>query len=126
MRQDQYERLQTLSEQLADVFLVEADPSGWTGASTPIREMSQQQRGDRYWEKKNAVATLSLIGRIAHLRGIIQLDSHKGEGAAAVEEPKNLLDEEISAAEKEAKRLMSKLDHATRKKEFDKHVHGKS
>jgi hypothetical protein len=126
MRQDQYERLQTLSENLADVFLVEADPANWTGKDTPLQQMTQQQRGDRYWEKKNAVATLSLISRVAHLRGLIQLGSQAPDpnNPAAIEEPKNLLDEEITAAEKEASKLMNKLEEQTRKKEFDKRVHG--
>jgi hypothetical protein len=126
MRPDQYERLQALSEKLTDVFLTEADPTTWTGANTPLAEMTAQQRGDRYWEKKNAVATLSLVGRIAHLRGMIQSQSNRTpEDPAAVKEPgPSLLDEEVAAAEAEASKLMDKLERATRKSAFDKRVHG--
>lgn len=126
MRTDQYERLQALSEKLGDVFLEEADPDNWPAAGIKPKDRTAQERGDAYWCKKNAVATLSLISRVAHLRGLIQLGSQAPDpnNPAAIEEPKNLLDEEITAAEKEASKLMNKLEEQTRKKEFDKRVHG--
>ncbi|MFT3805425.1 hypothetical protein [Arenimonas sp.] len=126
MRQDQYERLQALSEKLTEVFLGEADPETWTGANTPLAEMTQQQRGDRYWEKKNAVATLSLIGRVHHLVGVIQANSHEGTGGAEVAAEESLLDREIRDAEKEANARLDELLQAGKKKQFDERVHGGS
>lgn len=126
MRQDQYERLQALSEKLTEVFLGEADPSTWTGANTPLAVMTQQQRGDRYWEKKNAVATLSLIGRVHHLVGVIQANSVAGAGGAEIVEGETELDKEIRSAEKEAEKLVDDLLSKSRKKEFDERVHGGS
>jgi hypothetical protein len=57
MRPDQVQRLQELSEKLADAFLLEADPVEWPGDGKVPTEMTQQERGDRYWCKKNAMAT---------------------------------------------------------------------
>ena len=125
MRQDQYERLQALGETLTEVFLTEGDPRNWTGASTPMAEWSSQQRGDRYWEKKNAFATISLIHRVSGLVTLVQTNSNAGAAGAAVTEEEASLDAEVRAAEAEAKRLMDRLA-GQGKAEFDKRVHGKA
>jgi hypothetical protein len=64
MRQDQFTKLQTLSEKLIDVAIDEADPANWPGSGWKPNELTKEQRGDRYWCKKNAVSTVSLIERI--------------------------------------------------------------
>jgi len=129
MRQDQYEKLQQLTEKLTDVFLDEADPDKWPGANLESGTMDQQTRGDRYWCKKNAAATLTVIMKTANLVGVIQQRSAGGEeGGAAVEGEKpevDSLDAEIKAAEKEAARLLKKIQDGTGKDKFDKKVHGK-
>lgn len=129
MRQDQYEKLQALTEKLTDVFLQEAEPSKWPGANTEPTSWDQQTRGDRYWMKKNAAATLTVIMKTANLVGVIQQRGAGGEeGGAAVDEEKpeeDTLDAEIKAAEKEAARLLSQIQKGTAKAAFDKKVHGK-
>lgn len=67
MRADQIERLKALSEKLADVVLFEADPDTWPGAGQKTADMTQQERGDRYWSKKNAAATFALLQRTESL-----------------------------------------------------------
>lgn len=128
MRQDQYERLQALTEKLTDVFLDEANPETWPGKGLEASAMDQQTRGDRYWVKKNAAATLTVIMKTTSLIGVIQQRSAAGapDGVPAPEsdEPDGL-DGEIRAAEKEATRLLNKLGTATSKDAFDKRVHGK-
>lgn len=126
MRQDQYEKLQALSERLTDVFLDEAEPEQWPGHNIEPGAMDQQTRGDRYWCKKNAVATLTLIGRVAGLTDLIQKQSNAGNGAAGVTDEEATLDAEINAAEKEAAKLLDQLQRRSKKGEFDKRVHGKS
>jgi hypothetical protein len=126
MRQDQYERLQALSEQLTDVFIDEADPEKWPGAGIPLATMDKATRGDRYWSKKNAAATVMLIGRVESLVGSIQQDSNQGHGAAGVSDTESELDQEIAAAEKEAATLLNKVGEGARKAAFDKRAHGKA
>ena len=126
MRPDQYEKLQALSERLTDVFLSEAEPEKWPGNSLDPGVMDQQTRGDRYWCKKNAVATLTLIGRVASLTNIIQDQSKAGAGSASVTGDEELLDAEIKSAEQEASKLLDELQNRNRKAQFDKRVHGKS
>ena len=129
MRQDQFEKLQTLSEKLTDVFLTEAEPDMWPGHGMDPGSMTQQTRGDRYWCKKNAVATLSLIGRVASLTNVIRMQGGEPlppgpEQNGEAEE--DGLDAEIREAEKEAQRLLNDIQKGTKKAEFDKRVHGKS
>ena len=127
MRQDQYERLQALTEKLTDVFLDEANPDTWPGKGLAAGEMDQQTRGDRYWVKKNAAATLTVIMKTTSLIGVIQQRSAAGSGDGVQpesDEPDGL-DGEIRAAEKEATRLLNKLGTAASKEAFDKRVHGK-
>lgn len=125
MRQDQYERLQALEEKLTDVFLGEAEPEAWPGAGLPVATMDKNTRGDRYWCKKNAVATLSLIQRVGTLIGQVQ-GAGAGTTPPAVEgdEQQDQLDDEVASAEKEAERLMRRLQ-GEGKAEFDKRVHGR-
>lgn len=123
MRQDQYERLQALSERLMDRFLVEADPDNWPGKDIPLANMDTQTRGDMYWVKKNGAATGLLYTRVETMIGNTQFGGgttpakpSEDDGAEAQ------LDDEIRRAEKEAARLMANLTGGS-KKEFDKRVH---
>src|SRR5687768_16669177 len=126
MRQDQYEKLQALTEKLTDVFLTEAAPDKWPGSATDPTSWDQQTRGDRYWMKKNAAATLTVLMKTTNLIGVIQQRSAGGEdGGAGVGEGEpepDGLDAEVRAAEKEAEKLLKKIHSqsaASRK------VHGK-
>lgn len=114
MRDDQRQRLEALNEKLMDVFFAEAEPDNWPGGGVLPKDMDSQTRGDRYWCKKNAAATLSLC-----LRTITVIDasrrrlpdgsaSQNGEALDAGETGDSV-DKEIDAVEKEAARLMAKL-----------------
>lgn len=124
MRQDQFERLQGLTEKLADVFLVEADPDRWPGAGIEPANMDRDTRGDRYWSKKNAVATISLIQRVINLQGSIRLGAQGGGDEPTAPETEDI-DKQIAAHEKEAAALLNEIQRATRKANFDRKVHGK-
>lgn len=126
MRQDQYDKLQALSERLTDVFLDEAEPDNWPGSTMPIDQIDKQMRGDRYWCKKNAVATISIIAKVASLTTIIREHSNKGAGAAGVTDEEATLDAEIASAEKQASKLLDELQRRFKKSDFDKRVHGKA
>jgi len=126
MRQDQFERLQALSEKLIDIALDEADPDSWPGAGWKPSELTKEQRGDRYWCKKNAVATLSLEERVnRRIDASRAASAGGGADAGAVTDDEAELDAEINAAEKEAAKLLDKMQRGARKQEFDKRVHGK-
>lgn len=118
MREDQYHKLQALEEKITDQFLFEADPANWTGDGVLPKDLTQQARGDRYWCKKNAVATISLTIRIGSLLGRIQMagvttPSAEGEGEEG--DSAGLLDAEVNAAEKEAKKLLAQFQRSGKK-----------
>lgn len=132
MRQDQYERLQALSEQLMDVFLEEGSPAGWPGHGVAAAAMDAKTRGDRYWVKKNAAATGMLFTRVESM--IVQQQGPGTTpplqpGAAPVdgaEDEGEQLDAEIARAERQAKKLLDEMQLGTRKRDFDARTHGKS
>jgi hypothetical protein len=125
MRQDQYERLQALSEKLTDVLIEEADPELWPGSTIPVDKQDKAIRGDRYWFKRNAVATCALVIRVGTLVGVVQRNSQAGIGAATVQESEDEMDSDIAIAEKEGKALLDRMTKAQNKKKFDGRLHGK-
>lgn len=128
MRQDQFEALQARGEVLVDVFLAESDPAKWPGAGIEPANMAQKTRGDRYWCKKDAVATLACAQRIFNLVQVIRERSigtaPPPDGEVAGEESE--LDREVAAAEKEAARLLDQVQRGARKEAFDKRMYKKA
>ncbi|VWD22457.1 hypothetical protein [Burkholderia contaminans] len=107
MREDQRERLNDLSERLADVFLNEADPDNWSGAGKLPSDMTKDERGNRHWDRKGA------IGTAAVLRYTIDLISwEKGNrinDPAAQSERDDELDDKIAEAERRAERAAARV-----------------
>lgn len=129
MRQDQFEALQKRGEQLVDVFLAESDPAKWPGHGIEPATMDKGTRGDRYWCKKDAVATLACTQRIFNLVQVIRERSAPDlPPGPDGEEPAvdDSLDKEVAAAEAEASRLLDQVQRGARKAAFDKHVHKKA
>lgn len=106
MRDDQVERLQKLSEALVDVVLKEADPATWPGAGKPLSDLGQQERGDRYWSKKNATASLALAMKVQSL--IDQRERPDWKPSQGNDED---LEAELKAAEREASKRLGQLQH---------------
>ena len=115
MRPDQVKRLSDLAEKLADVVLVEADPDEWPGASMSPKEHDQQIRGDRYWCKKNAAATFSLLVRAQELA-----DSRHGKFPNSTEVD---VERDIGRYEREAAKALDRIKH--HRAEIDKRTNGR-
>ncbi|WP_286975756.1 hypothetical protein [Pseudomonas sp.] len=103
MREDQLTKLQNLSEGLADVVISETDPAGWPGAGKPLSELTKDERGDRYWTKKNAAATMTLLLKVVNISNL--LAGNRKPPAADQEQE---LDDELAAAEREAVALLER------------------
>jgi hypothetical protein len=116
VRDDQYARLKGLSEKLTDVVLVEANPEKWPGVGKELAELTRDERGDRYWCKKNAAATLTMLMKVHSLTGVLEQRGGFGAPPADPEEPGGDvdLDKEIRSAEKEAARVINRLQHEAR------------
>lgn len=100
MRQDQIDRLQELAEQIGDVFMEEADPASWNGAGIPLAELDDKKRGNRYWDKKNAIQTGTLLARVLDLR---DRDARNLSGKV----PEDDAEQEICRFEKQAKDMVN-------------------
>ncbi len=108
MRSDQLEKLETLQEKLADVIIMEADPDNWPGANKAPKEMDREERGDRYWCKKNAAATITLLSKtlsLAYFRDRLKPENPPNQN----EDDEGDLDKEIAAAEKQAGKLLEEF-----------------
>jgi len=109
MRPDQLQRIRDLSEQLADTFIAEADPGEWSGDGKAPADLTQQERGDRYWCKRNAMATGGV------LRYTLDLITHHEKGpagglpAAEQAERDTDLDKKINEAEKRAEAAVARV-----------------
>lgn len=111
MTPEQMQRLQELEGKLVDVVLVEADPDTWPGAGKDLKQLDKNERGDRYWSKKNASASMALLMRVYSLTATAQ------RAQAGTVPPPELeggdhdgdLDNELKAAEKAAEQRIKKL-----------------
>lgn len=108
MRDDQITRLQALSERLGEVVINEVDPHNWPGAEKVPAELTQQERGDRYWCKKNAAATMTLLLKVVNIAGIMNRQKPAPDAGHAVDE----LDGELAAAEREAQAIIDRMQKA--------------
>lgn len=100
MRPDQIDRLQDIAEQIGEVFLEEADPANWNGAGVPLASLDKGQRGGRYWDKKNAIQTGTLLARVLDLRD-------RDSRSLDTKTPEEDADQEINRFEKQAKDMVN-------------------
>ena len=119
MRQDQIERLRDLSERLADRFLLEADPAEWPGEGKPPADLTQQERGDAYWCKKNAMATGGVLRYTLDL-----IDKHSASGNPEGPSQEADLDAKIRDAQRRANEAANRVLDKAKKRSFDRQVHG--
>ncbi len=107
MHNDHKTRLSLLSDQLTDTVLIEADPDNWPGAGKAIDKHTKQERGDRYWFKKNAAATLTLLTKVHTLIGI---HTRGGTPTAEGEDDDDFgLGQKVAAAQREAAAIIERL-----------------
>ena len=106
LRPEQINRLVAIEEELVDVYIEECQPKKWPDTS------NAQNRGDRYWFKKNALATLTLVGRIQTV-----LRDARGDGSGAGEQkdpppgqldPAEDIEQEAARLEKQGVALLRK------------------
>jgi hypothetical protein len=119
MRQEQFDLLQQRAEQLTDIFLKEADPATWPGAGIDDISMDAKTRGDRYWTKKNAFATMSLVQRIVGVIDTVRRKTAGGDGAdspdVVKEHEEDDLEKEAASAEREAAKMLKKATTSAQK-----------
>lgn len=67
MRPDQLTRLAEVSERLAEVVILDADPDSWTATGKTLGDMSKEERGDAKWCRQTAVQSVALLVRVQQL-----------------------------------------------------------
>ena len=112
MRPDQLVKLAALAERLIDIVLIEGDPNNWTAAGQLPREMTKQDRGDRYWCIKSAAMVKADADRILMMLGRSGVGPyarnegvHLAGGSASADDGGDI-EGIISAAERRAQRML--------------------
>ena len=108
MHNDYKTRLTALSDKLTDVVLEEADPDNWPGAGKRPSELTKDERGDRYWDKKNAAASLTLLIKVHSLIGM-QKPGGTPSGTPIQEDEAFALGQQVNKAEREAAAILKRL-----------------
>ena len=109
MRPDQLARLNELTEELADVFISEADPENWSGAGIVPRDMTKEERGNRHWDKKGAMGTGGLLRYTLDLIAQGVMNTNNNPGGHAQQERDADLDAKIKDAEKRAEAAVARV-----------------
>lgn len=110
MREDQRIRLEEINERLVDVLLDEADPDNWPGAGILPADMSKEDRGDRYWSKKNAAMTTVLIAD--NMKLLVNTKEALGRDPLEAPEMDDVIDRAEQKAAKRLKEIAEKTGHA--------------
>lgn len=107
MRPDQIAMLKELEEKLADAFILEADPDNWSAAGKLPIDMEREERGNRKWDKQNAMAT---GGVLRYVLDITQAGKDRSiDNDAEQAERDSDLDRQIREAEKRASSAMNRV-----------------
>ncbi|EBA9761392.1 hypothetical protein CFJ40_03880 [Salmonella enterica] len=106
MYDDYRTRLTNLSDKLTNVVIEEADPDNWSGSKKPVKELTKDERGDRYWDKKNAAASLTLLIKVHSLIGI---QTRGATGENADDDDDFGLAQQVAKAEKEAAAIIERV-----------------
>lgn len=118
MRDDQYARLQMLHEKWVDILIHELDDpligsvDGDNGAiPIPADQLSTKKRGDRYWQKKNIAASLTLANKIQTtlerpVKGLPTLTADHVDRDQDKDDEVDAIEKEISRHESQAMKLL--------------------
>ena len=103
MRPEQVTKLAEIEEHLVDLFITEAESAKWPGMET------KEARGDRYWHKKNALATLTVVTRIQTVLREIRTGDESGKGKpSAPEAEEESIEQEAARLEKQGVALLNR------------------
>jgi len=101
IRDELRKKMADVTERLMEVLVDEADPDNWTAAEKTLKDMDKDERGARFWDKRNATATLSL------LHGAINL-ADKLDGFIVEKEVDDIL-EQVNSADRKAKDALKRM-----------------
>ena len=87
--------LEDLADRLTEIAIDECDPTRWPGHGKRVGEMDKAERGDRYWSKQNAQATIMLVKQ---LHNLVQ-QRKNGQKARIGLNPTMPTDDEVLAAQ---------------------------
>jgi hypothetical protein len=101
-------RLAALQDKLLETVFREADPDNWIGGNTPTADLDRDERGDRYWCMKTAAQAILIYGRLEAI-GVQNESTGRDTGED--------LDDEIKRSEREAKKILDRVQKGMTKRD---------
>lgn len=120
MKPEQAERLIAMQERLVDLFLEEVNPQTLPGAGIAITAQDRATRGDAYWCKRSAAASIMLASRITSYlcqqadltfrsRRLAAADPDEVPDGPIQPDPVDDIERDIGRYEREAQKLTAKF-----------------
>lgn len=114
MNNDKYVRLKEIGEKLAETVIHDANPDNWAGTGKASKDMTQAERGDAYWSRKLAAASLSVLVRVYSVTGMVERAVAGTTEPLAGEPGETDLEKEVAAAERTANAILERVAKASR------------
>lgn len=99
-------------------MIFDANPEHWTAPGKIAKDLTQQERGDAYWCRKLASASLSVLTKVLVVTGMAERrlasnapDPIGDDGDAGS------LDKEIRRAEREAAKILKRIQAGSRERQ---------
>lgn len=104
---DYLTRLTSLSDKLLNVAIEECNPDNWQSANKRIKDLTVEERGNRYWDKKNAAGSLTILIKVQSLIGMQgrQKPGEQSKGAGKDDD----VEGQIKKAEKEVEKILDRV-----------------
>lgn len=101
---DQLNKLKQLADRMVAVVIAEGDPNTWAGAGKNLSEMSEAERGDRYWCKKNANQAITTAVKLETLVALYERRGSTPNGGKVDD-----VNDKVIKFEQAAKKRLEKL-----------------
>jgi len=112
MRPETYAQLKKVSDELADVALIEADPKRWPGVDKDPNGLDRTTAVQRYWAKKHAGTTLSLLVRV---HSLIDITERRALGEPHPPDDGEDVEQLIADSRREVDAVFKRMDEDTRR-----------
>lgn len=105
-----------LADRLTEIAIAECDVTTWPGHGKAVSAMDKAERGDRYWAKQNATATIMLVKQLHNL--VAQREAGQKERIGKnpnTAEDEDSLEQQTRDAEREAAAAIRKARAVSKK-----------
>jgi len=101
--------IEQLTNDLKEVYFIEANPANWTAAGVHPTELSQQEKAARSLDKKDAALTAGLLVKTMQIAELMGALPGKDKRTAAERAEAEALEKTLADAQTEAAKITDRL-----------------